>query len=118
MKVFTLPRDPISDAIRLANSSVLLSASVSDSVKKPLLLCQKDTILKNKPKTNIWFSKLPSYLVIYMCVFLCHLILGCTESVLETLTDSCHEYLLQMTKLMRLAADAEAREGASPFPVG
>ena len=84
-----------------------------------LLLCEKDPIyivqVKNKPKNKILFVKLPSYLVVY---FLIRYILGCTESVLETLTDSCHEYLLQMTKLMRQAVDAEAREGASPFPVG
>ncbi len=43
--------------------------------------------------------------------------IDCAESVLETLTDSCHEYMLQITKLMRQAVDTEARSGSCPFQV-
>ncbi len=44
-------------------------------------------------------------------------IAGCAESVLETLTDAAHEHLLQLTRLLRVAADAEARCGTCPFSV-
>lgn len=38
------------------------------------------------------------------------------ESVLETLTDLVHEHYLRLSRLLRVAADREARVGASPFP--
>lgn len=41
----------------------------------------------------------------------------CNESILETLTDVTHEYLLQFTKLMRHARDEEAMRGTTGFPV-
>lgn len=38
------------------------------------------------------------------------------ESVLETLTDLAHEHYLRLSRLLRTAADREARLGATPFP--
>ena len=37
--------------------------------------------------------------------------------MLETLTDTCDEYMLQMTKLMRHAVDREAQHGTTGFQV-
>jgi len=42
---------------------------------------------------------------------------GCTESALETLTDVTNEFYLQMTSLLRSAADRNAMNGHVGFPV-
>ena len=47
---------------------------------------------------------------------LCH-VADCGESVLETLTDISHEYMLQMTRLLRRAVDNDLLNGPSGFPV-
>ena len=44
-------------------------------------------------------------------------IVACGESILETLTDVCGEYFLQMTDLLRRAVDNEALDGTSGFQV-
>lgn len=43
--------------------------------------------------------------------------LGCSQSVLDTLTDVCQEYYHQLLRLLRCAVDAEAYHGGSGFPV-
>ena len=47
----------------------------------------------------------------------CFFLLDCGESVLETLTDISHEYMLQMTRLLRRAVDNDLLNGPSGFSV-
>ena len=42
---------------------------------------------------------------------------GCSESILDILTDVCQEYYLRMTHSLRHAVDAEALHGTTGFQV-
>ena len=40
------------------------------------------------------------------------------ESVIDTMTDLCHHFLVQFTRHMGAAADRRAQYGSDGFPVG
>ncbi|CDQ72644.1 unnamed protein product [Oncorhynchus mykiss] len=89
---------------------------------QPFQLCHSDPesdfyMGKGEPVTELSWPSCRQLLYQSVATVLAHAgFESAQESVLETLTDLAHEHYLRLSRLLRTAADREARLGATPFP--